>query len=183
MMKNAENAEISRSSRNTLWVESAGVFENADITQNARSSLTVLGVLTMHSLYAKADSLTGQVIGAAIEVQRYFGLGLLESIYVKCLERELNLMGLTTCREIPVRVEYKGMVFDECLRMDLLVEDCLVIEAKAVSVEAENMDYYKAQTLSYLKFANKPLGLVINFHNPKLAEYGVRRVILKGANK
>ena len=116
-------------------------------------------------------------------MQRYFGLGLLESIYVKCLERELILMGLTTCREIPVRVEYKGMVFDECLRMDLLVEDCLVIEAKAVSVEAENMDYYKAQTLSYLKFANKPLGLVINFHNPKLAEYGVRRVILKGANK
>ena len=109
MMKNAENAEISRSSRNTLWVESAGVFENADITQNARSSLTVLGVLTMHPLYAKADSLTGKVIGAAIEVQRYFGLGLLESIYVKCLERELNLMGLTTCREIPVRVEYKGM--------------------------------------------------------------------------
>ena len=137
----------------------------------------------MHPLFTKATSLTETVIGAAIEVQRHFGPGLLESIYVKCLERELNLRGLATKREVPVRVSYKGVAFDECLRLDLLVEDCLVVEAKAVDKEAEHMDYYKAQTLSYLLLLNLPLGLVLNFHNPRLGAFGVKRVILKGADQ
>ncbi len=136
----------------------------------------------MHPLYQKASSLTEMVIGSAIEVQRYFGPGLLESIYVKCLERELNLKGLSTCREVPVTISYKGIAFDERLRIDLLVENCLVIEAKAVDKDAENMDYYRAQTLSYMKLLDLPLGLVINFHNPRLGERGIRRIILKGAS-
>ena len=135
----------------------------------------------MHPLYRKAASITERVIGAAIEVHRHFGPGLLESVYVKCLERELNLLGLATAREVPVRIAYKGVEFDEFLRLDLLVEDCLVVEAKAVDKEAEHMDYYKAQTLSYMKLLDKPLGLVINFHNPRLGERGIRRIILKGA--
>lgn len=137
----------------------------------------------MHPLFPKASSLTETVIGAAIEVQRHFGPGLLESVYVKCLERELNLRGLSTRREVPVRVSYKGLVFDECLRVDILVEDCLVVEAKAVDRAAEHMDYYKAQTLSYLVLLNLPLGLVLNFHNPRLGAYGVGRVILRGADR
>ena len=136
----------------------------------------------MHPLYRKAAALTERVIGAAIEVQRHFGPGLLESVYVKCLERELNLQGLTTRREVPVRISYKGVEFDDFLRLDLLVDECLVVEAKAVDREAEHMDYYKAQTLSYMKLLDKPLGLVVNFHNPRLGERGIRRIILKGAD-
>ncbi len=136
----------------------------------------------MHPLFQKAHILTAQVIDSALEVQRHFGPGLLESIYVKCLERELNLRGHSTVREVPVSVQYKGFEFDERLRVDLLVDDCLVVEAKAVDADREDMMRFKAQTLSYLKLLNLPLGLVINFHNPRLGDRGIARVILKGAD-
>ena len=126
--------------------------------------------------------LTEKIIGAAIDVHRHFGPGLLESIYVKCLEYELNLQGLNTKREVPVIIEYKGYIFNECLRLDLLVEDCVIIEAKAVDKDSEDMEYYKAQTLSYMKLMNIPLGLVINFNNPRLGDRGIRKIILKGAD-
>ena len=136
----------------------------------------------MHPLYNKASMLTEKIIGAAIDVHRHFGPGLLESIYVKCLEYELNLQGLNTKREVPVIIEYKGYIFNECLRLDLLVEDCVIIEAKAVDKDSEDMEYYKAQTLSYMKLMNIPLGLVINFNNPRLGDRGIRKIILKGAD-
>ena len=136
----------------------------------------------MHPLYNRASMLTDKIIGAAIDVHRHFGPGLLESIYVKCLEYELNLQGLNTKREFPVIIEYKGYTFNECLRLDLLVEDCVIIEAKAVDKDSEDMEYYKAQTLSYMKLMNIPLGLVINFNNPRLGDRGIRRIILKGAD-
>ncbi len=136
----------------------------------------------MHPLYNRASMLTDKIIGAAIDVHRHFGPGLLESIYVKCLEYELNLQGLNTKREVPVIIEYKGYTFNECLRVDLLVEDCVIIEAKAVDKDSEDMEYYKAQTLSYMKLMNIPLGLVINFNNPRLGDRGIRRIILKGAD-
>ena len=136
----------------------------------------------MHPLYEKASSLTGTVISAAIEVQKHFGTGLLESIYVKCLGRELNMRGLRTKKEVPVEIIYKDFSFTEHLYIDLLVEDCLVVEAKAVSPSREGVDVFKAQTLSYLKLLNLPLGLLINFHNPELGRCGTRRVLLKGAN-
>ncbi|MBQ2619886.1 MAG: GxxExxY protein [Thermoguttaceae bacterium] len=137
----------------------------------------------MHPLYNKASMLTEKIIGAAVDVHHHFGPGLLESIYVKCLEYELNLQGLKTKREVPVKIEYKGYTFDESLRLDLLVEDCVIIEAKAVDKDSENMEYYKAQILSYMKLLNIPLGLVINFHNPRLGDRGIRRVILKDADQ
>ena len=77
----------------------------------------------MYPLYNKASMLTEKIIGAAVDVHHHFGPGLLESIYVKCLEYELNLQGLKTKREVPVKIEYKGYTFDESLRLDLLVED------------------------------------------------------------
>ena len=136
----------------------------------------------MHPLFSQAHVLSAEVISAAIEVQRHFGPGLLESVYVKCLERELNLRGHQTAREVPVTIRYKGLEFDERLRVDLLVDGCLVVEAKAVDADKDDTARFRAQTLSYLKLLDIPLGLVINFHNPRLGDRGVARVILKGAD-
>ena len=88
----------------------------------------------MHPLYGKADRLSAEVIGAAIEVHRNKGPGLIESIYERCLLRELELRSIPATTQKIVRVEYKGLVFDEPLRFDLLVDDCLLVELKAVEV-------------------------------------------------
>ena len=86
----------------------------------------------MHSLYEKADRLSREVIGAAIEVHRNKGPGLIESIYERCLLRELELRSIPATTQKIVRVEYKGLVFDEPLRFDILVDSCLLVELKAV---------------------------------------------------
>ena len=135
----------------------------------------------MHELYNKANDLAGVVIAAAVEVQKHFGIGIMESVYVKCLARELALRGHATKAEVPVSIQYKGFAFQERLRVDLLVDDCLVVEAKAIDVKEADMPLYRAQTLSYLRLLNLPLGLVINFHEQRLGARGVARVILKGA--
>ena len=135
----------------------------------------------MHELYSQAAALTDEVIAAAVKVQKHFGIGVLESIYVRCLEQELKLSGHKTSREKSVRIAYRGMTFDENLRYDLLVDDCLLIEAKAC--EKENMDAWRMQLLSYMKLMDKPLGLVINFGNDHLPTRGIKRVILKGADE
>jgi GxxExxY protein len=88
----------------------------------------------MHALYKKADKLSGEVIGAAIEVHREKGPGLIESIYERCMLRELELRSIPATTQKLVRVEYKGLVFDEPLRFDLLVDDCLLVELKAVEI-------------------------------------------------
>jgi len=82
----------------------------------------------MHPLFEKADKLSREVIGAAIEVHRLKGPGLLEGIYEKCLLRELALRHLSAVNQRVVRIEYKGVTFEESLRFDLLVEDCLLFE-------------------------------------------------------
>lgn len=139
----------------------------------------------MHPLYAKAASLTQIAIDSAIEVQKLLGIGLLESIYQKCLMRELVLRGHSVKTEVPVAIRYKGYEFSENLRIDLLVDDCLVVECKALDEGRENMIRHKAQTLSYLKLMDIPLGLVINFGNEQLrhGKRGIARVILKDADK
>ena len=135
----------------------------------------------MHPLYEQADSLTQEVIDAAVKVQKHFGIGALESIYVRCLERELELSGHRTSREKGVSITYRDLPFNENLRYDLLVDDCLLIEAK--SCEKEYMDLWRMQLLTYMKLMDKPLGLVINFGNDHLPKRGVKRVILKGADE
>src|SRR5207248_4982307 len=102
----------------------------------------------MHPLYQKADRISHTVIGAAIEVHRLKGPGLIESIYEKCLLRELNLHELTAVNQRIVKVEYKGFVFEEPLRFDILVEGCLLLELKSVQ---EVLPIHKAQLLSYMK--------------------------------
>ncbi|MFM8718289.1 MAG: GxxExxY protein [Chthoniobacterales bacterium] len=133
----------------------------------------------MHSLFAKADALSKEVIGASIEVHRVLGPGLMESVYEKCLQRELELRGIKTTKQMAVTVEYNGLVFDDNLRCDLLVEECLLVELKAV----ESLHpVSKAQLLSYMKLLDVPIGLLINFHEALLKQ-GIHRLCLPGSNQ
>src|SRR5919198_4108216 len=133
----------------------------------------------MHPLYSKADGLSRLAIGAAIEVHRLKGPGLIESIYERRLTRELELRQVAAVNQRLVRIEYKGLVFEEPLRFDVLVEGCLLLELKCVQ---EILPIHKAQLLSYMKLLDIPLGLIINFHEMKLTD-GVVRLILPGANR
>ena len=132
----------------------------------------------MHPLFEKASRLTESVIGAAIEVHRDKGPGLIESIYEWCLSKELELRGLSCITQRIVVVEYKGFTREEPLRCDLLIEGCVLVEVKAVK---EVLPIHKAQLLSYMKLLNIPLGLLINFHELKLVD-GIHRLMLPGAN-
>jgi len=133
----------------------------------------------MHRLYSAADALSGQVIGAAIEVHRVLGPGLLESIYEKCLLRELELRNIAAVSEQKVRIEYKGIQFEESLRFDILVSDCLLVEVKAIE---SVLPVHNAIALSYMKLLDVPIGLIVNFHEAKLVD-GVSRLYLPGANR
>lgn len=88
----------------------------------------------MHALYERADRVSREAIGAAIEVHRHKGSGLIESIYERCILRELELRSIPFVTQRLVRVAYKGLVFDEPLRFDILVDGCLLMELKAVEV-------------------------------------------------
>jgi GxxExxY protein len=133
----------------------------------------------VHTLYSKASRLTETIIAAAIEVHRDKGPGLIESIYEWCLLKELGLRGLTCISQKSIPLRYKEFTRDEPLRFDVLVEDCVLVEAKAVE---KVLPIHKAQLLSYLKLLNVPVGLLINFHNSKVTD-GVSRLILPGANQ
>jgi GxxExxY protein len=133
----------------------------------------------MHPLYAKAHALSGRIIGAAIEVHRLKGPGLIESIYERCLMRELELLDIGAVNQRKVEIEYKGLVFEEPLRLDVYVEDCLIVENKVVE---QILPVHKAQLLSYMKLLNAPLGLLINYHEPVLKN-GIVRLILPGADR
>ena len=118
-------------------------------------------------------SLTGEVIGAAIEVHRTLGPGLLESAYELALERELLLRGLTVERQKAVFLEYKGVVLGDAFRIDLLVNDGLLVEIKAAE---QTLPLHEAQLLTYLRLTGKQLGPLINF-NVKVLKDGIRRVV------
>jgi len=132
----------------------------------------------MHALFTKASGITHDVIGAAIEVHKDKGPGLLESIYEWCLTMELQLRGHQVRNQDKVVIRYKQFRREVPLRFDLLIDNCLFVEAKAVETVHP---IHKAQLLSYMKLLDIPLGLIINFHAPKLTE-GVSRLILPGAN-
>ena len=133
----------------------------------------------MHPLFKKADILTNQAIGAAIEVHKDKGPGLLESIYEKCLMHELYLRKIPAINQIPVEVHYKDLVFEENLKLDVIVDGCLILELKAV---AQVLPIHKAQLLSYMKLLDIPLGLLINFNEIRLVD-GISRLILHGAKE
>jgi len=132
----------------------------------------------MHPLFTKASGITQDVIGAAIEVHKDKGPGLLESIYEWCLTMELQLRGHQVQNQDKVVIRYKQFRREVPLRFDLLIDNCLFVEVKAVETVHP---IHKAQLLSYMKLLDIPLGLIINFHAAKLTE-GVSRLILPGAN-
>lgn len=114
-----------------------------------------------------------------MEVHRDKGPGLIESIYEWCLVCELGLRNLNTENQRMVRIGYEGFFREEPLRFDVLVENCVLVEAKAVE---RVMPIHKAQLLSYMKLLQVPVGLLINFNVAKLSD-GVHRLILPGANR
>jgi GxxExxY protein len=123
-------------------------------------------------LYEK--DLTERVIGAAIELHRSLGPGLLESAYQACLAREFSLRGIAFEQEKPLPVEYKGVKLDCGYRIDLLVEGKVVVELKALDQVAP---VHEVQLVSYLRLTGCRVGLLINFHAPTLKRGIVRRVV------
>ena len=136
----------------------------------------------MHPLFEQADGFTGEVIEAAIEVQKHFGIGVLENIYKQCLAQEMRVRGHKAETEVVVPITYKGFTFNEKLRVDCLIDRCLIVECKALDEDKVDMTRHKAQLLSYMKLMDIPLGLVINFGDYRLGKRGIARVILKGAD-
>jgi GxxExxY protein len=120
------------------------------------------------------NRITEQIIGAAIEVHRALGPGLLESAYEECLCRELSLREIPFERQRPLPVEYKGTTLDCGYRLDLLVMGTVVVEIKAVECIEP---IHEAQLLTYMKLGGLKLGLLINFNVPVLKD-GIRRRIL-----
>ena len=132
----------------------------------------------MHPRYLRASGITHDIIGAAIEVHKDKGPGLLESIYEWCLTKELELRGHAVRNQKKVVIRYKQFEREDPLKFDVLVNDCVFIEVKSV---AAVHPIHKAQLLSYMKLLDVPLGLLINFNVEKLTD-GVSRLILPGAN-
>ncbi len=121
----------------------------------------------------KENDVSRLVIGAAIDVHRTMGPGLLESVYQECLKRELEIRNITYESEVQVKAEYKGLMFDCAYRMDLVVSDSVVLELKVVE---HLLPVHEAQLLSYLRLTGKKLGLLINFNTPILKS-GIKRVV------
>ena len=123
---------------------------------------------------AQRDPLTQKVIGSAIEVHRHLGPGLLESAYEECLCWELKQAGLAVRRQVSLPVVYKEVKLDVGYRLDLVVEDRLVIELKTVE---RLLPIHEAQLLTYLKLSGLKTGLLLNF-NPAVLKDGIKRLVL-----
>lgn len=114
------------------------------------------------------NSLSYKIVGCAIEVHKQLGPGLLESVYEICFVDELISQGLKVQRQVPVPINYKGRDLGANLVLDLLVDDLIIVELKAVEIM---IPVFKAQLLSYLKLTSKPKGLLINFHCENIKDY------------
>ena len=122
---------------------------------------------------AKADALSNRIIGAAIEVHRTLGPGLLEEAYEECLCRELELQGIAFRRQVMIDIDYKGKIVRNAFRLDLLVEELVIVDLKSID---RFHPIHEALVLTYLRLANRWLGLVINFNVPVLKDGIMRRV-------
>ena len=125
-------------------------------------------------MFTHVNVLTGQIIGAAIEVHRHLGPGLLESAYQQCLAKELELRGIPYQSEWPLPLEYKGLRVNCGYRVDFLVANSVVIETKAVEAIAP---VHEAQLLTYMRLGGWKVGLLINF-NVLALRTGIRRKVL-----
>ena len=120
------------------------------------------------------NDLTYQIIGAAIEVHKALGPGLLESVYHKCMKQELTIRKLSFLSELIVPVGYKGIEIDAELRCDLLIENAIVVELKAVDAVAP---VFEAQLLTYMKLLKKTKGIIINFNCVNLFKEGQKTYV------
>ena len=121
----------------------------------------------------RLNALSHEIIGAALEVHKYLGPGLLEAVYEECLLYELQQRGLKVAHQVQRPIMYKGVSISHPLVIDILVEDQVILELKAVSQLSETN---VAQLLSYLKLSELRLGLLINFNTAHLKD-GIRRVV------
>ena len=119
------------------------------------------------------NEITNMVIGAAMKIHSAIGPGVLESVYRKCLQHELSKLGLSVQTEVKLPVLYDGLVLESGYRLDLLVQNQVVIELKCVDAL---LPIHKAQLLTYLRLANKPVGLLLNFHVVHMRD-GIRRIL------
>lgn len=119
------------------------------------------------------NEITGAIITAAMKVHTLIGPGLLESVYHTCLEHELEKIGLRMQSEVPVPVHYDGLTLESGYKADLIVEDCVIVELTCAD---ELAPIHKAQLLTYLRLANKPLGLLLNFKVVHMRD-GIKRII------
>ncbi len=120
------------------------------------------------------NEISGEVIDAAMKIHSALGPGLLESGYAACLKHELIKRGLKVACEVPLPVIYDGVRLDAGYRLDLVVEDTVVVELKAIEALAP---IHQAQIISYLKLSGKPIGLLINFHTLHLKD-GIKRFVI-----
>ena len=127
-----------------------------------------------HDRLAFLNSISDKIIGAAIEVHKELGPGLLESVYEACLYHELKKQGVSVDCQIDLPIIYKGEITNKTYRIDMLVENCVIVELK--SVDTIN-PIHEAQLLTYMKLLNINLGLLINF-NVDILKKGIRRRIL-----
>ena len=119
------------------------------------------------------DSLTYKIIGCAIEVYKQLGPGLLESVYEQALIHELKLNDIPVESQVEIKVNYKGINITDNLRLDLLVDDSVIVELKSVE---ELKPIHHKQLLTYLRLMNKKVGLLINFNTDNLMD-GIRRIV------
>ena len=116
---------------------------------------------------SQINKLSYDIIGAAIEVHKQLGPGLLESVYQQCLIYEFESNGIEVLSQVKVPLEYKGLRLAQSLRLDLIVEDVIIIELKTVEII---QPVHKAQLLSYMQLARKPKGLLMNFYTENLSK-------------
>ncbi len=150
-------------------------IQGKDASQAAYANKSLLCALRVSLVRYKMDinKLTGEVIGAAIEVHKALGPGLLESAYEECLCRELFLRKMSLKRQEPLPIEYKGVRLDCGYRLDIVVADQLIVELKA----CESLQpVHEAQLLTYLKLTGIKVGLLINFNVPMLKD-GIKRLV------
>jgi GxxExxY protein len=121
------------------------------------------------------NEITRKIMSCAYTVHTELGPGLLESAYRRCLAHSMRLAGLNVIEELALPITFKGLEIDYGYRMDILVEGQVIVELKAVD---RLIDTHEAQVLTYMKFAKKPVGMLINF-NVKSLKYGIKRFVME----
>lgn len=132
-----------------------------------------MSTVEFETISTRTESLAAQVVDAAVKVHKALGPGLLESVYEVCLCHELSLRGIPFQKQVVLPISYEGIRLESGLRIDLLVDSCLIVELKTVE---SLLSLHEAQLLSYLKLSNNRLGLLLSFHVPFM-KHGIKRII------